>query len=195
MFAADAGAIVHRSTLFTALLVVLLVAMWATVSALAPYAAEIYPTAIRGVGSGVVAGATKLGGVIALGSRSASWAPPGVAGAALLAAVPAGLAALLLVFVGSRRAGKRLEEISETEQLAVAADSVPARSRASARCGSAASSIRSSSRRGRTRGCTFRRRSCCCTSSARRSSTSGVSFPQIATAMLTCALIEVIVTF
>jgi ASPIC and UnbV/FG-GAP-like repeat len=94
------------------------------VSALAPYASEIYPTAIRGAGSGVVAGATKLGGVIALGIAVASWAPPGVAGAALLAAVPAGLSALLLVFVGIETRGKRLEEISAAE-AAVDADADP----------------------------------------------------------------------
>ena len=125
VFAGYAGTIVHHSTAFTALLVVLLVAMWATVSALAPYAAEIYPTSIRGAGSGVVAGATKLGGVIALGIAVASWAPPGVAGAAVLAAVPAGLAALLLVFVGIETRGRRLEEISAAEQLGAVADAAP----------------------------------------------------------------------
>ena len=115
VFAADSGAIVHDSLLFTTLMVVLLVAMWATVSALAPYAAEIYPTAIRSTGSGVVAGATKLGGVVALGIAVVSWAPPGAAGAALIAAVPAGAAALLLVFTGIETRGRRLEEISRSE--------------------------------------------------------------------------------
>ncbi|HEY5058074.1 MAG TPA: MFS transporter [Gaiellaceae bacterium] len=118
VFAADASAIVHNSTLFTAVLVVLLIAMWATVSALAPYAAEVYPTAIRGAGSGVVAGATKLGGVLALGIAVMAWAPPGVAGAALIAAVPAGAAALLLVFYGFETRGRRLEEISRSEAAA-----------------------------------------------------------------------------
>jgi len=120
VFAADAHAVVHNSTLFTAALVVLLIAMWATVSALAPYAAEVFPTAIRGAGSGVVAGATKLGGVIALGIAVMAWAPPGVAGAALIAAVPAGVAALLLVFFGIETRGRRLEEITKTENEAAA---------------------------------------------------------------------------
>jgi len=115
IFAADGGSIVHNSSLFTALLVMLLVSMWATVSALAPYAAEVYPTVIRGAGSGVAAGATKLGGVLALGIAVLSWAPPGLSGAALLAAVPAGAAALLLVFFGVETRGRRLEEISRTE--------------------------------------------------------------------------------
>lgn len=114
-FAVYGGTIVHHSTLFTAVLVVLLMSMWATISALAPYSAEVYPTAIRGAGTGVVAGATKLGGVIALGIAVAAWAPPGLSGAALLAAVPAALAALLLVFVGIETRGRRLEEISKAE--------------------------------------------------------------------------------
>ncbi len=107
--------IVHHTALFTVLLVVLLVSLWATVSAVAPYATEIYPTVIRGAGSGVVAGATKLGGVIALGIAVMSWAPPGLAGAAVLAAVPAAAAALLLIPFGLETRGRRLEEINRAE--------------------------------------------------------------------------------
>jgi MFS transporter, putative metabolite:H+ symporter len=105
-------AVVHDSRLFTALLVVLLVSLWATVSAVAPYAAEIYPTAIRGAGSGVVAGATKLGGVVALFVAVMSWAPPSVTGAAILAAIPAAVGALLLAVRGIETRGRRLEEIA-----------------------------------------------------------------------------------
>jgi MFS transporter, putative metabolite:H+ symporter len=115
IFAVDGSAVVDNSTLFTAALVVLLISMWATISALAPYSSEIYATAIRGAGTGVVAGATKLSGVLALAIAVAAWAPPSLAGAALLAAVPAGLAAVLLVFVGVETRGRSLEEISEAE--------------------------------------------------------------------------------
>jgi putative MFS transporter len=111
IFAADTS-VVHHTSLFTALLVVLLVAMWATISALAPYAAEVYPTAIRASGSGIVAGATKVGGVVALGLAVMSWSPPGLAGAAILAAVPAAASAVLLVWVGIETRGRRLEEIA-----------------------------------------------------------------------------------
>jgi MFS transporter, putative metabolite:H+ symporter len=112
VFATSGGTVVRHSALFTALLVVLLVSMWATVSALAPYSAEIYPTEIRAVGSGVVAGATKLGGVIALGLSVASIAPPSLTGAALLAGITAGVAAVLLFFYGVETRGRRLEEIA-----------------------------------------------------------------------------------
>jgi MFS transporter, putative metabolite:H+ symporter len=112
VFATSSGSIVRNSTLFTALIVVLLVSMWASISALAPYSAEVYPTAIRGVGTGVVAGATKLGGVLALGLSVAAIAPPSLAGAALLAAIPAALAAVMLVVFGIETRGRRLEEIT-----------------------------------------------------------------------------------
>jgi putative MFS transporter len=111
VFAAD-GSVVRNTPLFTVLLVALLVAMWATISAVAPYAAEVYPTAIRASGSGIVAGATKLGGVLALGLAVMSWSPPGLAGAAVLAAVPAAAAAVLLLRFGIETRGRSLEEIA-----------------------------------------------------------------------------------
>jgi MFS transporter, putative metabolite:H+ symporter len=112
VFAADGGTVVRHTDVFTALIVVLLVSMWATVSAVAPYASEVYPTRIRAAGSGVIAGATKLGGVIALGLSVAAIAPPSLAGAALLAGAPAALAAGMLAFYGIETRGRRLEEIS-----------------------------------------------------------------------------------
>ena len=81
-------------------------------SAVAPYAAEVYPTAFRGAGSGIIAGATKLGGVLVLATTVLSWSPPSVAGAAILGAVPAAAAAALLLFVGLETRGRRLEDIS-----------------------------------------------------------------------------------
>jgi putative MFS transporter len=112
VFATSGDTVVQHTSLFTALLVVLLISMWATISALAPYSAEIYPTEIRAAGSGVVTGATKLGGVIALGLSVAAIAPPSLRGAALLAGVTAGLAALMLSLYGIETRGRRLEEIS-----------------------------------------------------------------------------------
>jgi putative MFS transporter len=112
VFAVRGTQVVSHTGLFTALLVVLLVAMWATIAALSPYASEVYPTGFRAAGSGVAAGATKLGGVIALTIAVCSWSPPGIAGAALLAAVPAALSAGLLLAVGIETRGRSLEEIA-----------------------------------------------------------------------------------
>jgi putative MFS transporter len=111
-FALRGPEVVKHTGLFTALLVALLIAMWATISALAPYASEVYPTAIRGAGSGVAAGATKLGGVLALGMSVLSWSPPGIVGAAVLGAAPAALAAALLLVVGVETSGRSLEDIA-----------------------------------------------------------------------------------
>ena len=116
VFALDPG-IVHHATPFTALLSVLLVALWATVSAVAPYAAEVYPTPFRGAGSGIVAGATKLGGVLVLATTVLSWSPPSVAGAAILGAVPAAAGAALLLVVGLETRGRRLEDIAFTRRV------------------------------------------------------------------------------
>jgi putative MFS transporter len=111
-FAIRGDSIAHHTTLFTALVVVLLIAMWATISVLGPYSAEVYPTRARAGGAGIAAGASKLGGVLALTLAVASIAPPSLAGAALLAAVPAALGALLLAVVGIETSGRSLEEIS-----------------------------------------------------------------------------------
>ena len=60
-----------------------------------PYAAEAYPVAIRGRGTGLVAGASKLGGILAQVITMAGLAP-GLLKAALGLAVPVLLGALLV---------------------------------------------------------------------------------------------------
>lgn len=102
----------EHTAVFTAVVAVLLVALWASIAVLAPYSAEVYPTAIRGVGSGVAAGATKLGGVFALGLSVAAIAPPAISGSAVLAGVPAVIAAFMLLLFGIETRGRTLEEIS-----------------------------------------------------------------------------------
>lgn len=124
----------RHTFMFTALLVALLISLWACIAVIAPYSAEVYPTAIRAIGSGVAAGATKLGGVIALGMAVGAVAPPALGGSALLAAVPAALAALMLLVFGIETRGRGLEEISsallarlrsDTPELADAVKSQP----------------------------------------------------------------------
>ena len=112
VFAAFGNELPQHTSLFTAMVAALLVALWASIAVMAPYSAEVYPTAIRAVGSGVAAGASKLGGVFALGLSVAAIAPPALAGSAMLAAVPAGVAALMLVLFGIETRGRGLEEIS-----------------------------------------------------------------------------------
>ncbi|HKP21711.1 MAG TPA: MFS transporter [Thermoleophilaceae bacterium] len=115
VFTAFGETLPQHTTLFTGMVIVLLVSLWASISVLAPYSAEVYPTAIRAVGSGTTAGASKLGGVFALGLSVAAVAPPAIGGSALLAAVPAALAALMLLVFGIETRDRSLEEITSPQ--------------------------------------------------------------------------------
>lgn len=96
-----------------ALLVSLMVSSNAVITMLLPYSAEVYPTDLRGTGSGIAAAASKAGGMVGpptmglLLSNSAGFAVPAVAVAA-----PIALAALLLVFTGIETRGRGLEYLS-----------------------------------------------------------------------------------
>ena len=187
VLAVGGSGVVDNPPLFTAALVVLLISMWATISALAPYSSEIYATAIRGVGTGVVAGATKLGGVLALAIAVAAWAPPSLAGAALLAAVPAGLAAVLLLFVGVETRGRSLEEITEAE-----AEARPPRQRALRVRGASYPVILPSWKDPRLHlATTF----VCLHTLGQTYFHFALSIPQILAPLLTCGLIEGVVAF
>lgn len=95
------------------LVAVLMLSSTAVISMLSPYAAEVYPTELRGRGSGLAAASSKIGGVVgppvigALLAASSSILIP-----ALITAVPIALAALALVFLGEETHERRLEHIS-----------------------------------------------------------------------------------
>lgn len=78
------------------------------IAVMLPYAAEIYPAATRGRGTGLVAGASKLGGVgvqlFALGGIL-----PTLGLAALALTVPMALAAILIAAFGRETRGQALE--------------------------------------------------------------------------------------
>lgn len=110
-FVATGERVAQNSALLTVLLVCLLVSFWGVISVLSPYSAEVYPTRLRGRGAGLAAGASKMGGVIALGMAVGGVAPPALGGAAGLCAgaMVLGAAAIALTGVETRR--RRLEEI------------------------------------------------------------------------------------
>lgn len=93
------------------LMVVLLITVAAVISVLLPYGAEVYPLAVRASGAGVVAGSSKLGGILGacLGFFSIV---SGLAAFGLIAAIPIAIAAVILAFTGVETRGRRLEEIS-----------------------------------------------------------------------------------
>jgi putative MFS transporter len=107
--------VVASPTLFTVVLVALLVSMWGSISVLCPYSAEVYPTAVRATGAGLAAGASKVGGVLALAMAILAITPPDLTGAALMSAMPMLLAAVVVGIVGVETAGRPLDSIARRD--------------------------------------------------------------------------------
>jgi putative MFS transporter len=80
------------------------------ISILLPYTTENYPLRIRGRATGWTAGCSKLGGLIAQGVAVLGAAPP-FAAAALVVAIPSGLAFLLIARLGRETRGLDLRKI------------------------------------------------------------------------------------
>jgi putative MFS transporter len=85
---------------------------------LAAYTAEVYPTAIRGRGSGLSAGATKAGGVAILGLVLIAFAAPSIRMTAALGAIPMLGAVFAIAAFGPETRHKRLEQITAEELAA-----------------------------------------------------------------------------
>ena len=100
------------------LYVLLIIPIWGISSltaVTAAYASEIYPTRIRGRGTGLAAAATKVGGVVILAAVVFAVAAPSIAVTALLGAVPLILSIVLMVFFGIETRKKGLEAITAEE--------------------------------------------------------------------------------
>ncbi|GAA1655644.1 MFS transporter [Fodinicola feengrottensis] len=93
-----------------ALLTVLLIGAGGMIAMLSPYAAEIYPTALRGTGSGLVAAAGKAGG---LGGPLLVASAPSLSTLAVAGAIPVALAALAIWRTGIETAAQPLVETPE----------------------------------------------------------------------------------
>jgi putative MFS transporter len=95
-----------------------LVAANGVIAMLTPYASEVYPTSIRGTGTGYAAGASKAGGIagpyLVVGVAALS---SGLAAAALVVAIPITLASGYLAWTGVETRGRSLEDISAGELL------------------------------------------------------------------------------
>ena len=109
--------VAKHTTELTVLVVFLLVALWGAIAVLAPYSTEVYPTSLRGRGSGLAAGASKLGGVLALGIAVLGIAPPALGGAAVIAGGAMLIAGVAIGSVGIETRNRRLEDISQPAQL------------------------------------------------------------------------------
>lgn len=109
----DPGANGQRMTLVMPLMVLLLAGSGGVISMLSPYTAEVYPTSLRGTGSGLAAGSSKVGGIIAppVAALVLSFVP-GFTLIASVVAVPVLLSAVILGITGVETRDKPLEELS-----------------------------------------------------------------------------------
>lgn len=96
------------------LLGLLFAASGGVIAMLSPYTAEVYPTRLRGTGSGLSAGSSKLGGLLG-GIASVAGligTAAGMAGPAVAVSIPMLLAGLFVATRGIETRGRRLEEIA-----------------------------------------------------------------------------------
>jgi len=111
---AAVGTSVGGGGLLMTLVVLLLIGCWAVTAVVTPYSTEVYPTSVRARGAAVVAGAGKLGGVLALAMTVSGIAPPGVAASAAVALVPMLVGAAVLLMYAVETRSRALEAVVTT---------------------------------------------------------------------------------
>ena len=104
----------HRALLY-ALLVIPITGISSILAVLIAYASEAYPTRIRSRGTGLVAAASKAGGLLITALVVAAVATPSIVTTSLIGALPMLLAAIAIAFVGVETRKRRLEEITAEE--------------------------------------------------------------------------------
>ncbi|HEX8365299.1 MAG TPA: MFS transporter [Allosphingosinicella sp.] len=96
--------------LLVAVIAMLIVGTNGMIAVLLPYAAENYPLGIRGRATGLVAGASKFGGVGVQGFALVGLIPT-LGGAALALLAPIGASAALVAWAGRETRGRSLREL------------------------------------------------------------------------------------
>ena len=82
------------------------------------YASEVYPTGIRGRGTGLVSGATKAGGVLIIALVVAATTTPSIVLTAVVGAVPLLAGVGIFARYGWETRRRRLEEIGDVQTAA-----------------------------------------------------------------------------
>jgi len=82
---------------------------------LVAYASETFPTRIRSRGTGLAAGASKLGGVVIIALVVAGATAPSISTTALIGAIPLTLGAVAMAVYGVETRRRQLEEITAEE--------------------------------------------------------------------------------
>jgi len=100
------------------MLALLYAATGGVIAMLSPYTAEVFPTRLRGTGSGLSAGSSKLGGLLgAIGTVTGVISvSSGMLRPALLVSIPMAIAAIAVVARGLETRGRPLEELAEGQQ-------------------------------------------------------------------------------
>jgi putative MFS transporter len=95
------------------LLVLLFAGTGGVIAMLSPYAAEVYPTWMRGTGSGYAAASSKVAGIFTPKLAAAALAAhPGFGLIALIAAAPMVVSTVLFALIGIETRDRPLEEVS-----------------------------------------------------------------------------------
>jgi putative MFS transporter len=111
----DPGSGGRTSLWLMPLMVTLLVGTGGIISMLSPYAAEVYPTHLRGTGSGFAAGSSKVGGILAPPLAAAILgATPGFYLLGFAVAAPVAIAGVVLALVGLETRDRGLEDLAAT---------------------------------------------------------------------------------
>ena len=104
----------HRGQLY-ALLVTPITGISSILAVLVAYASETFPTRVRSRGTGLAAGASKLGGVAVIALVVAGTTPPSISTTALIGAVPIALGAVAMAVFGIETRRRQLEDITAEE--------------------------------------------------------------------------------
>jgi len=101
------------------MLALLYAATGGVIAMLSPYTAEVFPTRLRGTGSGLSAGSSKLGGLLgAIGTVTGVISvSTGMLRPALLVSIPMAIAAIAVAARGLETRGRPLEEMVEGQQV------------------------------------------------------------------------------
>ena len=101
------------------MLALLYAATGGVIAMLSPYTAEVFPTRLRGTGSGLSAGSSKLGGLLgAIGTVTGVISvSTGMLRPALLVSIPMAIAAIAVVARGLETRGRPLEELVDGQQV------------------------------------------------------------------------------
>jgi putative MFS transporter len=115
VIAVTGNLLAHNHALLIALLVIPLAGINVVAAIIAVYASEVYPTRIRSRGTGLAAGATKLGGVLIIGLAVLAASTPSIALTAIIGAVPLVVGVAVFASAGRETHHRQLEEIVAAE--------------------------------------------------------------------------------